>query len=269
MRVQLLRLFAFVFLAFVISPVNAQIIFDGGFEQASAQLGIVADPSTARPGQIGHDANPNQFIDPPGPNTGWFLQNIPGVEGGGSIDVVSRSLGFGRADDNPETPDPLRTSPNAIMFGDRAVDLIGTPFSGALNQIIETVPGQRYELSYWLSSNQQNEDTMFSPDRIVDGIVVQTSPAPEFGIWHEFSVAFDASGVTAQIGFFGQETTGSRRNVFDSTVPGTNIQLFDGEAAFGALLDNVSVTVPEPSMMAPMAFLAIFTNLKRRRREHS
>ncbi len=261
MKIRIMLILAFS--QFLQSSAYADLVFDGSFESSFPFLGIIANPTGGRPGQAWHDQNPSLFLDPVGPNTGWFLQSIPGVVGGGSIDVVSESAGFG-------TSGGLQSTANPIMFGDLAIDLTGTPFSGALNQIIETQPSQEYQLSYWLSSNQQNQVPGTLSDRIVDvfvdGAIRQTANAANFGTWQKFTLAFTASGTTAQIGFLGRETIGTRENVIDSTVPGTVIQLFNGEPAFGALLDNVSViAVPEPGLgvlaIAPVALIL----LKRRR----
>jgi len=237
------------FLCLMYSTSRAEQIFDGGFEGAFPILGITAD-QTGRQGQVWHDQNPSLFIDPAGPNTGWFLQSIPGVIGGGSVDVVSESAGFGVSGGLQSTSDP-------ICFGDLAIDLTGTPNSGALNQIIETVAGVEYELSFWLSSNQQNQAPGTPSDRIVDvfvdGSILDSPTAGNFGTWLKFSVTFTASGPTAQIGFFGRETPGTRENVFRGIVPGTTLELFDGEPAFGALLDNVSVVaVSDPTLVGDL-----------------
>ena len=236
MNIRILVVFAL--LSFLPSLSNADLIFDGSFESAFPILGVIADQTGGRPGQVWHDQNPSLFLDPVGPNTGWFLQSIPGVTGGGSVDVVSESAGFGASGG-------LQSTSNPICFGDLAIDLTGTPNSGALNQIIETVAGVDYELSFWLSSNQQNQAPGTASDRIVDvfvdGNILDSPTAGNFGTWLEYTVTFTASGPTAQIGFLGRETPGTRENVFGGIVPGTTLELFDGEPAFGALLDNVSV----------------------------
>ena len=55
--------------------------------------------------------------------------------------------------------------------------------------------------------------------------------------------------------------------LYDSTETGLGIEL--PKWRYPVVANTETGQIPEPSTMAPIAVLAIFTNLKRRRREHS
>ena len=247
--------FTFVlFLAFSLNQADADLIHDGSFESLPAINGIVANPNPARAGQTFQGS---VFDDPVGVNSGWFLQPIPGSVSGGSVDIVRDSVGFGG------------DATQNIQFGDAALDLIGTPGSGALNQIVETFSGQPLILEFYLSTNQGDSQLLDREVQVFwDGEIVFTATdIPGAGEFRQYSVELEGNGSTGQLGFLALETTGSLfEGIAPGIVPPEGIIINPREPIFGPLLDQVSLTaVPEPTTGGFVFFTMLLSALRRYR----
>ena len=236
-------------------------IFDGSFELSFHHYGIVPANPPQIVNQLWQDANPSLFPDPAGPNTGWFLQPIPGLSSGGSVDVVGTLEHFGAG----LTQDFFgKPASYAAQDGNDAIDLVGTNWQGAFNQVFETIPGAAYRISFWLSSNQEHPLQLVDgrliahSDRQVqlfwDGAFVATLNAPDMGTWQQFTFTQVATGTTAQLGFLGLNTLGSRVPTAGVT-PIFNIPHNAGDPLFGPLLDNVSA-FPLPNAQDDLTVLS-------------
>ena len=217
--------------------VDANFVFDGSIETSFHHYGITP---------ANQDQNPSLLIDPAGPNTGWYLQENPFLVNGGSVDVASTQAGFGGGLRFDVNGSPTRYT---AAHGDKVIDLIGTPHEGALNQVIETIPGEEYEVSFWLSSNQENEldangRLLRHSDRQVDlwwnHQFIARLDAPDMGQWQRHSFRLTATATTTKLGFGGVPTPNSRV-AGDGVIQG--IPYWNGDPMFGPLLDGVSAVL--------------------------
>lgn len=226
----------------VLSAVN--VAFDGSVETFH-HLGYVANDPPSIPNQTHHDANAAAFLDPPGPNTGWYLQPTADPSGG-SVDVVGTTDGFGR--DLMQDINGNERS-YAAQHGNFAFDLIGTPFPGALNQDMETTKDVTYEVTFYVSSNQETPWELNADGRLIvnsdrrlqfywDGALIDTINAPNMGTWTPHTYNLTATGSKTKIGFLGIATPNSRVRM-DGVVAG--IPYNNGDPIYGPILDNLSV----------------------------
>lgn len=142
--------------------------------------------------------------------------------------------------------------------GDFSVDLAGG-VPGSIAQTFATVAGTLYTVTYWVSGNPDGGD--FHKDFVV--------------------AAINGSQVLASSSNHGDKAPGHRdmqyyENTFQFTAQGasTTLSFASGsdEGAYGAVLDNVTVTsaVPEPTTWAMMlvGFGVVGASMRRRAKRH-
>lgn len=132
--------------------------------------------------------------------------------------------------------------------GNYSIDLSGN-FDGIISQDISTVVGQRYHVSFSMAGNPDDSSDLMKT------IQVGLSQQPLY--------TFDVAGKSRTN--MGWETKG-----FDFIATATTSKLFFAgtqESAYGAALDNISVTaVPEPGTYAMfLAGLGLMAGVARRR----
>src|ERR1017187_3938908 len=161
--------------------------------------------------------------------TTYTIPAIPGwTVGGTSVDVVSSSVYGGS---------PQWWSED----GTQGIDMAGTPGPGSLTQGLTTVAGKGYTLSFWVSSNGGPYTNSLTVDW--NGTPLETISTPAQGTWQQYS--FSVTG------------TGSGTLAFSCPLA----------TDAGALLDNVSVTTPEPATVGLIGAGLVLIALRFRRRQ--
>jgi hypothetical protein len=125
--------------------------------------------------------------------------------------------------------------------GIQGVDMAGTPGPGSLTQTVATIPGQLYQLSFWVSSN----GGPFADSLTVkwDGGTLATLSTPAQTHWNGYE--FNVTG------------TGSDTVSFATPIT----------TDFGPLLDDVSlVSIPEPATLTLIGSGLLLIGLRIRRR---
>lgn len=153
--------------------------------------------------------------------TGWTV-------GGKSVDV----LGPG----NPYIA-------GAAAHGDQYLDLVGSPGPGSISQILDTVAGQKYVLSFEFANNYNAGNGVISDMSQALVEVAGNSTLLSEIIEHSGSEADDLKWATAI--FYFTADSDKTTLTFSSYGPGSN-------GYSGILLDNVSVvplTTPEPASL--------------------
>lgn len=233
---------------------QGNLVTDPSFERLPHHYGIVANDVPSRTGQV----TDSVFF---GANT-WFLEAIPGIEGGGSVDIASTTQGFGKD-----------VSEYEAAHGDRVVDLIGTINQGALNQYIPTTPGQKYIISFSTLSNNENQlhldRSMWENKQLQvwwNGQLQGTYTAPlMFEDWEPVQLPpLMATETMTKLGFLGLVDPGTL-NPEDGVLDG--IPVSAGEPTNGALVDAVHVTaaIPEPSVVLALLLVACVFGVHRLR----
>ncbi|WP_082657927.1 MULTISPECIES: choice-of-anchor C family protein [unclassified Sphingopyxis] len=132
--------------------------------------------------------------------------------------------------------------------GSRSVDLNGLN-AGTIQQAIDTVMGQAYEVTFWLAGN---------PDNGPEIKTVQVSAADANGTF-----MFDTFGVS-------RAAMGWQKYTFNFTANSASTLLSfasQNQSAYGAALDSVSISaVPEPATWAMMLFGFVLVGGAMRRR---
>jgi choice-of-anchor C domain-containing protein len=139
--------------------------------------------------------------------------------------------------------------------GNRSLDLNGDAATGGVSQVISTLPGRQYEVSFYLAGN---------PDGGVGVSPVKNLTVEAAG--HSQNFTFDTTGRTrASMGWVEQTwlftaTGSSTALVFRTT----------DHSSYGPALDNVGVvelTIPEPGSLALLgAGLLLVAGLRLRRK---
>jgi hypothetical protein len=172
-------------------PAFADIVNNGGFEaQDISHTNYYVTVSAASAPECGAAGNPTL------PSlTGWTVT-------GCSVDIVN--------------------GPSWAHTGSQAIDLVGSPGPGGIEQSISTTPGAYYNFSFWASSN--GGAITNGLDVGWNGVNIAIVSTPAQGQWTPFSYRVQATG--------------------SSTVISLSSPL-GGDA--GPLVDDVSV--PEPSSL--------------------
>jgi choice-of-anchor C domain-containing protein len=123
--------------------------------------------------------------------------------------------------------------------GQNSIDLLGGS-SGTIAQTLNTIAGQQYELTYWLSGNPDLTSTA-----IRNGVVTIDMASTDFSYNLSPTNSRTNMNWTEQTLFF-TANSNSTTLQFSSTATG-------GNCCYGPALDDVAVTaVPEPSTWAMM-----------------
>jgi hypothetical protein len=187
---------------------QANIVVNGSFE----------DPVVTNP--IGFDVYPQGSTA----ITGW---TVTAPNAGQGVDVV-----------------------NAVLFNDtgwafqgvQSIDLAGSPGRGGVQQLLPTITGDQYVLTFALSSNSGQPITG-GVSAYWNGVLLETLTSPAFGTWQQFT--YNIAGGA------GSNTLLS----FEGNVDGV----------FGTLLDDVSVVlVPSPSAAAVVGLAGLVATRRRR-----
>ncbi len=137
--------------------------------------------------------------------------------------------------------------------GDRSIDIAGTPGPGGIRQSFPTTPGQTYLVQFDLAGNSEGGES------------VKELRANVAGVAHDF--AFDTTGRSpTDMGWETkrfQFTANSTSSVLEflSLSPATSTPYF------GAAIDNVIVSIPEPSSLGLTGFFIVGITARRRRHE--
>lgn len=125
--------------------------------------------------------------------------------------------------------------------GTQGIDMAGTPGPGSLTQILPTISGAEYLLSFWVSSNGGPWESGLIVDWNATQLATISSPAQ--GTWKQFS--YKVTG------------TGSDSLLFLDNIAGNA----------GPLLDNVGVqAIPEPTTFGLIGAGLLLAGWRLRRR---
>ena len=178
-------------------------------------------------------ANPCCNTVPPASLPGWTVNT-------GNVNVVNGTFSS--------------VAGNLAFEGNQYLDLVGQGGVGSISQIVSTVAGQSYNLSFMYSHNVfsgvPSASAAVSLDGLADVIIHSTGSNANLD-WQNYSGSFDATGPSATL-------------LFTNLSGGTNEGIF---------LDAVSLTaaVPEPSTWAMLliGFFGIGAILRTPRRKRN